>query len=143
MISNIEPIPARSHLLDAQFQSINLDPIKQNEVTEIMIRNRQGNVPNLTFNPAGGLYDNDKGIIKWGSLGENSLSWSSGINFSGTITQYVEEIPEQIEVEVGSFKELQRVINEAESDTALIVNITNSFDFEETIAIDSGKDVTL
>jgi|GEM_PF-1233564 len=91
-ISNIEPIPVRNPL--ALNQRITLEPIKQNEVTEIMIRNSDGNVPALTVNPVGGLYDSDRGIITWGSLGENTLSWSWG-SFTGTITQYVEPSEER------------------------------------------------
>jgi len=49
----------------------------------------------------------------------------------------------QMEVEAGTFEELKRVINEVVPDTALVINITNSFEFNEVIMIDGGQDITL
>jgi hypothetical protein len=49
----------------------------------------------------------------------------------------------QMEVEVGTFEELQRVIAETVPDTALVINITESFEFNNVIMIREGWDITL
>ena len=51
--------------------------------------------------------------------------------------------PHQMEVEVGTFVELQRAIYSAQPDTALVINITNSFEFTNRIFIAEGLHITL
>ena len=49
----------------------------------------------------------------------------------------------QLEVEVGTFEELQRAIYEAVTDTALVINVTDRFEFDDVIIIGGGLDITL
>lgn len=77
--------------ISARDQKITLDPINVGEITEgVFIRTRFGEAPsNLSFNPIGGSYKIENGMITWAGVGENTLIWSGEHNFSGTITQVV------------------------------------------------------
>jgi|GEM_PF-1603743 len=77
--------------ISATNQNIILDPINEGDITEgIYIRSRYGQVPAiLNFNPIGGIYEIENGMITWAGIGENTLTWSDDHNFSGTITQVV------------------------------------------------------
>ena len=49
----------------------------------------------------------------------------------------------QMEVEVGTFVELQRAIYSAQPDTALVINITRNIEFDDVIVIEGGLDITI
>ena len=51
--------------------------------------------------------------------------------------------PHQMEVEVGTFVELQRAIYSAQPDTALVINITRNIEFDDVIVIEGGLDITI
>jgi len=87
-ISDLTPVQ-HIRLVFASKQNIILDSISYGDVTSIFIRNKEGQTPSLTL-PETATYYPEVGRLVWGSPGDNSLSWSDD-NFSGTVTQYVEE----------------------------------------------------
>ena len=95
-ISDLSSLGTLQTLVSAPSQQLELPATSQgNYPTNLYIKNQTGQVPPLTLVPIGGEYNSQIGAITWGAIGQNSLSWSMTntlgvVNFSGTITQFVE-----------------------------------------------------